>query len=395
MSVDYAELIRAVRDAIIVAGRDGLILEMNPAAEEMLGWPAAELCGRPLTEIMPERYRAAHEAGLRRYLATRVPHLIGRTVEVEALRKDGSEVRVELALSGLQAEGGPQFAAVIRDLTKVERLTQAANEARERARRLDEEVRMRDQFLSAASHELRTPVSSLKMQLRLLERAGLSPEALPRLRRQAERLDRLVARMLDASRVGEGHLELAPVKADLVEVVREAVADFGVLAPSYPISVRAASGSIPIYADVDQLAQVLFNLLDNAVKYSPQSGPIEVDVWIEGGRARCRVVDRGMGIPAGLRDQLFMRFRRESSERVRSIPGLGVGLYISRAIVEAHGGHIGVTSEEGKGSAFAFELPAGEGHAEVEPNGNGRGPARPPVAGGVDGAVLTGARSRR
>jgi signal transduction histidine kinase len=106
---------------------------------------------------MPERYRAAHQAGLERFARTRVPTLIGRTIAVEALRRDGTEVRVELALSLLRSAGGLQFAAVIRDLTKVERLEHAVNEARELARKLDEEVRQRDQFLSTASHELRTP----------------------------------------------------------------------------------------------------------------------------------------------------------------------------------------------------------------------------------------------
>lgn len=369
--IDYERLVQTARDAILVADCAGRVLDANAAAAEMLGWPRADLIGQPLAAIMPERYRAAHERGMRRFTTTRDPTLIGRTIQVEALRRDGREVRVELALTALEDGGELLFGAIMRDLSQVQRLERAVEEASERARRLDEEVRLREEFLSTASHELRTPVSSLKMQIRLMERTGADADAIGRLGRQAARLERLVAHMLDASRVATGHLDVVRERVDLAALARETARDVGAMAPEHSITIDAP-GPVEVDGDPDRLRQVLLNLFDNAVKYSPQPAPIRVEAWRHDRRALLRVSDRGLGIPASLLPRLFARFSRESSSRVRAIPGLGVGLYIVRAILEAHGGAIRVDSEEGRGAVFTVDLPA---RAEAE-------------AGGRPGAVL-------
>lgn len=355
--IDYAALVRGARDAIIVADARGHIVEVNPAAEEMLGWTQAELEGRPLTAIMPERYREAHARGLARLLATGVTTLIGRTVQVEALRQDGSEVQIELALAQLRDPGGAlQFAAVIRDLKQVRRLEEAVREARSRAEQLDEAVRLRDEFLSLASHEIRTPVSVLRMQARLAAQQGLAGEPLARMQRQIDRLDRLVARMLNTARIASGRVALNPEVFDMAALVRQVAGDFAVLAPGHGIAVDVPEIAL-VRADREYIEQVLFNLIENAVKYSPEPRPIAVRVRIADGRVRCRVADQGLGVPTDLCERLFSRFVRERSERVRSISGLGVGLYICRGIVEAHGGAIAVESELGRGAVFTFDLP--------------------------------------
>lgn len=355
--IDYAAFVRGARDAIIVADARGQIVEINPAAEEMLGWTHTELEGQPLTVVMPERYREAHTRGLARLLATGVATLIGRTVQVEALHRDGNEVPVELALAQLRGPGGAlQFAAVIRDLGQVRRLEDAVREARLRAEQLAEAVRMREEFLSLASHEMRTPVTVLRMQARLAAQQGLAGEPLARMQRQIDRLDRLMARMLNTARIESGRLALNPEVFDLAALVRQVAGDFAVLAPGHQIAVDVSETAL-IRADRECIEQVLFNLIENAVKYSPEPRPIIVQVRIADGRIRCRVADQGIGVPADLRERLFSRFVRERSERVRSISGLGVGLYICRGIIEAHGGTIGVESELGCGAVFTFDLP--------------------------------------
>lgn len=355
--IDYAAVVREARDAIVVADVRGCIVEVNPAAEEMLGWTAAELRGQSLTVIMPERYREAHLRGLTRLLTTGMPTLIGRTVQVEALLRNGEEVQIELALAQLRdPSGAPQFAAVIRDLRQVRRLEEAVREASARADQLDEAVRLRDEFLSLASHEMRTPLSVLRMQVRLAMQQGLTGEPLARIQRQVDRLERLVTRMLDTTRTATGRLTLNPQVFDLAALARHVAADIAALASGHPIDVDAPN-TAPVCADREQIEQVLFNLIDNAVKYSPDPRPIVVGVQTTDGQIRCRIADQGIGIPADLREHVFSRFVRERSERVRSIAGLGIGLYICRGIIEAHGGTIRVDTEIGRGTTFTFELP--------------------------------------
>ena len=365
--IDYARLVRDIKDAVVVADVQGHIIDVNHAAADLFGYPAADLIGRPLTQIMPERHRASHEAGLARYLRTGVATLIGKAVQVEALHRNGHEIPIELSLTRLGGGGDVQFAAVIRDLTQVRRLEHAVEEERERAERLDLAVRLRDEFLAVASHELRTPVSVLKLQARLAEKGPLDAEGVGRLRRQVERLERLVGRMLDATSLTAGPMEVSLETFDVTAAAHQVAHDMAALAPDHPIHVHVPATPMLVRADRARVEEVLYNLLDNAVKYSPDPRPITVTLWIAAGhpaRALCRVSDQGLGIPAGLRDQVFSRFTRERSERVRSIAGLGVGLYICRGIVEAHGGRIELQSEEGSGSAFTFDLPLAAEHAQ-------------------------------
>jgi signal transduction histidine kinase len=163
--------------------------------------------------------------------------------------------------------------------------------------------------------------------------------------------------MLDASRVAASRLDLCRELFDLGALVKEVARDVGAMAQGRAIVVNAPAEGVLVEADRDRIEQVVFNLLDNAIKYSPAYEPIVVDVWSEAAAAWCRVTDRGIGVPPDVAKHLFTCFGRERSERTRSITGLGVGLYISRGLVEAHGGTIACASEAGKGSAFTFGLP--------------------------------------
>jgi signal transduction histidine kinase len=237
-----------------------------------------------------------------------------------------------------------------------------------------------DVFLSIAGHELRTPITSMKATIQLAERQVNSiatPEAiadhdpaelanrlgrvlrqLDRADRQSDRLDRLVGDLLDVSRLQAGQLELRRERTDLCAVVCESVEEQRLLHPERSILCQAPSDEVGVLVDADRIGQVVTNFLTNALKYSSADRPVAVRVSVEGDAARGEVADEGPGLPPEELERIWERFHRVSSVKQRSSGvGLGLGLYISRGIVERHGGTVGVASEAGRGSTFSFALP--------------------------------------
>jgi signal transduction histidine kinase len=232
---------------------------------------------------------------------------------------------------------------------------------------LRDAVRARDEFLSVASHELRTPITTLALQVDGLPRAlqeqvtGPLPENLARrfvlIRRQVDRLAALVSSLVDVSRISSGKLELARERADLVEIVRSVTERFGDDARRSGSSLLL-EGDAPIWGDFDvsRVDQVVTNLLSNAIRYG-HGKPIAIGVARAGDRARFWVEDRGIGIEPRDHGRIFQQFERVAPST--SYAGLGLGLWISRQLVEAMGGTISVRSEVGAGSVFTVELPTG------------------------------------
>lgn len=241
-----------------------------------------------------------------------------------------------------------------------ERLLESERRAREQA---EAALRLRDQFLSVAAHELKTPLTSLRGQaeltMRRIEREGVADpqrvhRALEVIDRQVDRLSNLVAQLLDFSRMEAGELELDRRRVDLVLLVREVVESMRVASSRHTLAVRAPPALLA-FVDPLRLKEVLYNLVDNAIRYSPQGGPVEVEVTVPApGRVRIAVRDYGIGVPPEQREQLFTRFFQAAP---RPTGGLGLGLYISRRIVELHGGRIWAEFPEGGGSRFVIELP--------------------------------------
>ncbi|WP_437758864.1 ATP-binding protein [Sorangium sp. So ce1389] len=226
----------------------------------------------------------------------------------------------------------------------------------------EEAIRLRDEFLLVASHELRTPLTSLQLSVQSMEQRLSQGMNVERVRsavalsgRQTKRLATLIDTLLDASRIQAGRLELNRASVDLRELVAEIAAHLGdQLAQSgSTLAVRAEQPVIGWW-DPYQLEQVVTNLLTNAIKFG-EGSPIEITITGGDGVARLSVTDQGIGIPAEVQAQLFERFRRGVSSR--NYGGLGLGLYITRTIVEAHGGRICLSSEVGQGSTFCIELP--------------------------------------
>jgi signal transduction histidine kinase len=228
--------------------------------------------------------------------------------------------------------------------------------------------RIKDDFLSIVSHELRTPLTSIQGYSQLLEgrlrgdHDGESKEMahLRVIRSQVGRMRRLVDDLLDVSRIDRrGGVSIEPVDFDLVEELRDAVARVRREHPERDVALETPD-RLPLHADRDRLGQVLSNLLENAVKYSPEGGPVRLVAERRGGEVEVRVSDTGIGIPGEHRENVFERFYQADGDTGRRrFGGLGLGLYISRAIIDAHGGRIWAAAnrEAESGSVFGFRIP--------------------------------------
>jgi PAS domain S-box-containing protein len=356
--MDFA-LLEAVPDAIVIVdGRDGAIAYVNRLAEELFGWPRQELLGRPVEVLVPVRFREAHVFHRGGYDGAPLTRPMGLGLDLAGLRRDGREFAAEISLAPLE-QGGRRYAVTaIRDVTERRKMEERARLWRQ----AQEEVRERDEFLSVASHELRTPVAALQLQLQTLQRASRTGEPVPQalrekletLERQTRRIGLLVSELLDLSRLRMGKLELKLEDVDLSDLVRDAVELFREIAPPGSEPTLRSSGSCRGRWDRLRLEQVVTNLLVNAVKFGA-GRPIAVTV--EGGAdlARLSVEDRGIGIAEEHHDRVFGRFER--AVPAQQFGGLGLGLWIARQIVEAHGGTIRLRSAPGAGSTFTVELP--------------------------------------
>jgi signal transduction histidine kinase len=234
----------------------------------------------------------------------------------------------------------------------------------ERTRALSLGVEARDEFLSVAAHELKTPLTALRLQIQLVERMAADRQALAheknvktiqRASQQVLRMQRLVDQLLDLARLQHGRIELHAERCDLAAIVTETVEEQETEAARAGSSVKVlAANSVQGSFDPVRLRQVVSNLMSNAIKYG-NGQPIDVLVDQVESTARILVRDHGRGISEELKDKVFDRFER--AEEVREITGLGLGLYVTRHLVEAHGGKISVESRLGQGSTFRVDLP--------------------------------------
>jgi PAS domain S-box-containing protein len=248
------------------------------------------------------------------------------------------------------------------------RLYEAERLARTRA---EAAVRLRDQFLSIAAHELKTPLTSLlgyaQLFQRRAQRAGSLAEADERalgvIVGQAARLNRMVAALLDVGRIESGQLSISRAPLDVCDLARRVAEEAREQAEQHPLEISCAPGQLMIEGDDLRLEQVLQNLIQNAIKYSPPGSPVAVRVERQGADAVVAVTDQGLGIPQAALAQLFQRFYRAPNVDERQISGMGIGLFVVKEIVLLHGGSVAVESAEGQGSTFTVRLPLAEGYA--------------------------------
>jgi PAS domain S-box-containing protein len=248
---------------------------------------------------------------------------------------------------------------VLLDITEKHLLKKELEESKKIA---ENAVNVKTRFLDVAAHELRTPVAAFSLLIQLTERnllKGIPVDALilKRLRNQAERISRLVVDLLDVSRLEKNIVRLKLETLDIGQLIQECLEETKLRAPEREIEFKYLNSALLISADKIRIFQVISNLIDNAIKYTPVNTKIEIELLDKEKTVKVTVKDHGVGISELMQKEIFNPLTRGSSDDVERSSGLGLGLYISKLIVEMHEGSIGVTSKVGEGSTFYFELP--------------------------------------
>ena len=351
-------------DMLCVAGFDGYFKQLNPMWQTTLGFTVDELKARPFLDFVhpDDREGTRAEAGK---LATGAKTI---AFENRYQCKDGS-YRWILWSAAASVERKLIY-SVARDITERKRTEQALEDAREQAERAREEAERansaKSEFLSRMSHELRTPLNAVLGFGQLLEMDGLDPEQMEsvhQILKGGRHLLDLINEVLDISRIETGRLALSPEPVQLYETLSGAVELVQPLARERGIRIKTdelEEGDRYVLADRQRLRQVLLNLLSNAVKYNRQDGRVTVHTKEVGGDGvRISVIDEGTGIPLEKMDRLFTPFDRLGVEAT-GVEGTGLGLALSKLLVEAMGGRMDVQSAYGEGSTFSVQLPLSE-----------------------------------
>jgi PAS domain S-box-containing protein len=361
-----AAIVESSDDAIVGKDLNGIIMTWNAGAERVFGYKAEEVTGLSVTILVPPE-RLDEEAHI---LATlrrgeRIDHF-----ETERVRKDGRRVHISLSASPIRNARGEVVgvAKIARDITARKRLEverQGLLAKEQAARTLAEATsRAKDAFLAMISHELRSPLSPILAWARLLRQGMLDDEktqrALEAIERSAVSQAHLIDDLLDISRIVAGKLRLQVRPVQLTEVIEAAIEIVRPAAEARQIRLQTVLDTETgvIAGDPERLQQVLWNLLANAIKFTPKGGRVQITLERVNSHVEIAVSDTGQGIPAEFLPYLFERFQQAETGSARRYGGLGLGLAIVRHIVELHGGTVYAESPgEGQGATFTVKLP--------------------------------------
>jgi PAS domain S-box-containing protein len=351
-------------DGILIVDKDCIIMGFNPAFARLTGWAVEELRGQNCYEALKfqtregtyDNVQCGANCPIRLGTYANTPDLECRS-EVMLITKDGEKRDVELTYSVILSSHREILGGIIgaRDVT-------ARKEAEE----------LQSTFLSVISHELQTPIAIIKGYAGLFADADteIKPEQVREkmqiIQEESERLSKLVDNLLYASRLQAGGIELGRAPVDMPSLIKRVVQKMKGVSKQHSLQVRLPEELPAVLADYDKIQQVLVNLIENAIKYSPKGGSIVIEAEPTSTEVVVSVTDQGIGVPTSERQRIFDRFSRLDSRYVRERKGAGLGLYICKAIIEAHGGRIwveptiGVEPSDMGGSRFSFSLPREE-----------------------------------
>ncbi|MDP9381944.1 MAG: PAS domain S-box protein [Chloroflexota bacterium] len=350
---------------VYVKSTEGRYTLVNRRFEDLFHVTRQQVLGKTDHDVFPKEIADAYRANDLKVLES------GTALELEevALQDDGPHTYISTKFPLYDASGAPYaLCGLSTDITERKR---AEEHREELLSRVENALRLRDQFLSVASHELKTPVTVLKGYAQLLEgqarkkgdTASLKP--LLTIKRQIERMTRLIDDLLDVSRIETGRIEFQMAPFNLSEALREVLSELRGWAPDFEFRLDERVSDLFVVGDRQRIQQVMTNLLTNAVKYS--KGRRQIDVCIErrDDQAVISVSDYGIGIPREQEPEVFGLYFRGANASANNYGGLGMGLYISKRIVDHHGGSIGLVSKEGEGSTFYFSLPLAKSVAQT------------------------------
>ena len=375
----YRKLLHAVPDAILEVDPEGRITILNEAAERMFGYTRAEFLGLNVETLVPAAMRSGHAKHRSSYAEHPNTRPMGTGLELQGQRKDGSLFPVEISLSPNWIEGSLHVIASVRDITERKTVENRLRSLREqytaeltlkneqleaRNREVERANRLKTEFLASMSHELRTPLHTIIGFSELLGEQLEGPLTEKQQRfvghilQDARHLLELINEVLDISKIESGRLELKRETFDFSQCVEEVMAGIRHHAASRNITLENQNNfHESLYADRLRLKEILYNLLNNAVKFTPEGGRVWIEAGREGDTLHISVCDTGIGIPEKEQPSIFEKFYQvgDISGGVRE--GTGLGLPITKHLVELHGGAISVASQPGKGSSFRLVLP--------------------------------------
>lgn len=397
LAVRLKSIIDTAIDGIVIIDNKGIIEDMNRAAAEMFGYSSEEVVGKNVKMLMPEPRRSEHDGYISNYHETRVPKIIGIGRDVVGLKKNGVLFDLRLAVSEVILHDRVIFTGILHDLTQVKEaegklirmneilekkvdertleLEAVVNRLLSTNRRLErseeglksalnkemELNELKSRFVSMASHEFRTPLSTILSSAALISRYPESyqfenrEKHVKRIKSAVANLTGILNDFLSLSKLEEGH-KRAEIEEINLHGLCATVADEieGLLRKGQVIS-HTHEGNKMVYTDERIMRNILFNLVSNAIKYSPPNTTISCKVKADDNRINIDIIDQGIGIPKNEQKHLFNRFFRASN--VESIQGTGLGLNIVKQYISLLGGYLTFESEEGKGSTFQINIP--------------------------------------
>lgn len=372
------EVMNAVKDGIITANDRSEIIMVNKEVEEIWGYSSAELIGKDLTVLMPASYRSRHNAGMSRYLESRVSRVLNTNVIMEGLRKGGQVFPLEINISDLEFQGRHLFTAAVRDISArikaenelkaskalLEQRTLDLEQAQAQLKVTIEELKSSnhdlERFAYVASHDLQEPLRTVKGYLSLIKER-LGPEVTENVKEYLSfaglgvlRMEQLIQGLLEYSRIGRGTARMIEVNfEDIMTLVR-----YNLQEKMKASEAKLSLEGVPkqIFGNKIQLVQLFQNLISNGIKFiAPNTTPhIRIRCTAGADRWNFSIQDNGIGIPEALQEEIFEVFKRANAGNIYQ--GAGIGLAICKKVVERHGGSISVASTLGEGTTFSFSL---------------------------------------
>lgn len=346
LEIDQARLtsiIDSSDDAILSSDLNGVIVTWNRGAEKLYGYKAKEAVGKSVELIYPNREQINSILEKIKQGHHIQNHNTTRTA------KGGKVIPVSVAITPIRDKKGKIIgvSSITRDMTERNKVE-----------------KMKNEFLSIVSHELRTPLTSIRGSLGLLASekicvlTGKAKRLIEIANNNCERLVRLINDILDIEKIEAGKMEFQFKLLDLNKLTQECIEANYQFAAKYNVNIEFFSSSQQmIRGDYDRLTQVITNLLSNAIRYSPQDEVVKIQIIDKGDMVRFSIIDHGPGIPTDFQDKIFGKFTQADSSPTRKISGTGLGLNISKSIIEKHGGTISFISKPGQGATFYFDLP--------------------------------------